>query len=190
MQKSTIKIIVIAILAMGIGFFGGMEYKAYQIRSAVNDAFSEAFDIFDGDKEDDRVNEATISNKEEESPILAVNDLTNKVGFEVVEKKFIEGNFQDNIAFTFQLTNKTDKSIEGVKGSVIFNDLFGDQIQKVSLSYDEGLAENQSKLYKASIDYNPFMEKDVELRNIDIEKMKYEWEVNTIIYTDGTQESY
>ena len=116
--------------------------------------------------------------------------MTYKIGFSVAEKKFIEGDFSDANTFTFQFINNTDKDIEGVKGVISFNDLFGDQIKRVNISYDEGIKAGETKLYRASLDYNQFMDEDMKLRQTELEKLKYEWEVQTIIYADGNQENY
>lgn len=40
------KIILIVLVSLGVGFFAGMEYKAYQVRSALQDAASEISNIF------------------------------------------------------------------------------------------------------------------------------------------------
>lgn len=183
MSAEKIKIIVVGVVALAIGFFGGMEYKAYQVRSAVNDAFSGIFD----EEETEETSEVV---KKEEKPPKVSNDLTQKIGFEITDKSFVEGNFQDSNNFTFQFTNNSNKDIEGIKGVITLQDLFGDQIKRVNLSYDEGVVIGESKLYRASLDYNQFMDDDIKLRNTDLAKMKYEWEVTTIIYSDGTQESY
>lgn len=182
MKKEKIKLLIVGVVALGIGFLGGMEYKAYQLRIAVNDAFSGVF-------EEEGNNKATSAETEEASE-AASNDLTNKIGFEVTEKGFVEYDYQNYITFTFKFTNKTDKDIEGVKGQVTLNDLFGDNIQQLSLSYDEGIAAGESRLYKATVDYNQFIDDDIKLRNTDLSKIKYDLDVGTIIYTDGTQETY
>ena len=42
MKRSTkLTLIVIVLVSLVIGFFGGMEYKAYQVRSALRQAFSQ-----------------------------------------------------------------------------------------------------------------------------------------------------
>lgn len=38
--RSTAGLIIVAIVILAVGFFGGMEYKAYQIRKAIQDAFA------------------------------------------------------------------------------------------------------------------------------------------------------
>lgn len=184
MDKNKIKLAIVGVVALAVGFFGGMEYKAYQIRSTIEDAF---LGVFDDDTKQEVEDEMVAETKEVEKP---VNELNNKVGFTVAEKKFIEGDFSDANTFTFQFVNNTDKDIEGVKGLISFNDLFGDQIKRVNISYDEGIKAGETKLYRASLDYNQFMDEDIKLRQTELDKLKYEWEVQTIIYTDGSQENH
>jgi hypothetical protein len=179
MKKVHIKLLVVGIVILGIGFMGGMEYKKYQIRNVIGEAFSGVF----GEEK------SVASETKNEKPDVS-NDLTKKVGLEITNKGFSEGNFTDYNTFTFKLTNTTDKDIEGVKGLIVMRDLFGDQITGVTFSYDKGIKVGESKLYNATVDYNQFMEKDIKLRQTPLEKMKYEWSVNTIVYTDGTQESF
>lgn len=40
-KKRILKISAVAIISFGLGFLGGMEYKAYQIRKALSDVFDE-----------------------------------------------------------------------------------------------------------------------------------------------------
>lgn len=177
MKKEHIKLLIAAVVALAIGFFGGMEFKSYQVRSALNDAFS------------GMLGEEKPSEPEKNKP-SSDNNLTDKVGLEITSKSFMNGDFQDANTFTFKFINNTDKDIAGVKGYLVLNDLFGDQIKGVNLSYDEGILAGKTTLYRASIDYNQFIDEDIKLRQTELSKLKYTWEVNTIIYADGTEEGF
>lgn len=177
LQNKKVRLAVIMFVVLVIGFFLGMEYKKYQIRSAIGDALSGMF------------TEDTEKPKIEEKKPQVVNDLTKKVTLEITKKGFIEGDFSDYNTFTLKLTNNTDKDIEGIKGFIVMNDLFGDQITGITLTYDKGILAGESKLYNASVDYNQFMDKDIKLKQTPLEKIKYEWSVQSIIYTDGSQEN-
>jgi hypothetical protein len=189
MEKNTIKYIAAGVVIFGIGFAGGMEYKAYQIRSVMEDAFTGVFEGFaDSVEEGESASEKEVNVSTE--PPKPSNTLNDKVAFAVTEKRFVEGDWDDYNAFTFSFTNNTDKEILGVKGVITFNDIFGDQIKRVNVSYDEGIAVGESRLYKATVSYNQFMDEDILLRQTDMEKLKYDWEVTAIVYADGTEESY
>ena len=45
-MNNATKISLIILVSLGVGFFAGMEYKAYQVRSALQDAASEISNIF------------------------------------------------------------------------------------------------------------------------------------------------
>ena len=165
---------------LGIGFFGGMEYKAYQIRSAIAGIFDPSSLLTNVD------NLVKSDTKVASKP---ANDLSGKVGFEVTKKSFTAANYQDQNNFTFKFTNNSAKDIEGVEGIVTFKDLFGNVIKQVHITYDEGLKITESKLYSVSVYYNQFSEEDIKLRQTDLSKLKYDWETSMIIYTDGSKES-
>lgn len=178
--KSTAGKAVLVLVLLGVSFYGGMEYKAYQIRSAMQEAFSGISDALNGN---------TKASEDKGKPKPS-NDLTKKVGLEVIKKGFSSSNYDDSITFTFQLENKTGKDIEGVAGIITFKDIFDNEIQNISLTYDNGIKAGETKLYPASVDYNQFIDRDIKLRGTELEKLKYDWQVTKIVYTDGTVESY
>jgi hypothetical protein len=167
---------ILAIVILCIVFVGGMEFKAYQIRSAIGDIFS---GLGSNQKE---------SNREKDfNP--ASNDLNKKVTMSIEKKGFSTQSFNSANTFTFKFTNNSEKDIEGVQGLINLMDLFGNSIKQVRITYDEGIKVGESKLYSASVDYNQFMEEDIKLKSVELPKLKYEWDVNTIIYKDGSKES-
>ena len=174
--RTTLGKSLLAVLLLGIGFLGGMEYKAYQIRSV----FSEAFGDFGSDKSDEE--------QKKESESIASNDLNRRVAMTIEKKGFATQSFIEANTFTFKFTNNTNKDIEGVQGVINFMDLFGNSIQRIELSYDGGIKAGESKLYDATVDYNQFIDEDIKLKNTELSKLKYDWDVDTIIYTDGSKE--
>jgi hypothetical protein len=92
------------------------------------------------------------------------------------------------IALEVAYENKTDKDILGVKGLLKINDMFGDKIQNVRWSYDQGIPARQTKIERGSgIDVNKFRDEDMKLWNTDITRLKALFEVRTIIFSDGTR---
>ncbi|MCC6290855.1 DUF2939 domain-containing protein [Candidatus Nomurabacteria bacterium] len=117
------------------------------------------------------------------------NDLSKKVSLEITKKGFSDENYQTKNTLVLQLNNLTGKDIQGVKGSIVIKDLFGDAIKHIDISYDGGLKQGESKLYSIGVEYNQFMEEDIKLRQTALEKLQYDWEPSTIIYEDGTREN-
>lgn len=118
-----------------------------------------------------------------------------KVNLEIISKgfheaDFLSGDYQDQITMELKFTNKTNKEIRGVEGLLTFYDIFDNKISTTKISYDEGIPANESKVWKARKDYNQFMEGDVKLKNTELKNLKYKWEVLTIIYADGSKETF
>lgn len=123
------------------------------------------------------------------------NQGENKVNLEVTKKGFNEadytnGNYQDQITMELKFTNNTDKDIKGVEGTLTFYDIFDNKISATSVGYDKSIQARQSKTWESGTDYNQFIDEDIKLRNTDLENLKYKWEVTTIIYTDGSKETF
>lgn len=84
--------------------------------------------------------------------------------------------------------NKSDKDIEGVKGVLRLNDIFGDKIMDVNWSYDGGIPAKGSIVERDSgIEINQFIDRHMKLWSTDFEKLKATYEVSTIIFEDGTK---
>jgi hypothetical protein len=106
----------------------------------------------------------------------------------VVSKKSVEGEFgQKYVTMEMAFENKTDKDIQGVKGTLKITDIFGDLIKNTSFSYDRGIAAKKTAIYKGSLDINRFDDKDLKLYTSDFDKLKTSFEIATIIYKDGTK---
>ena len=86
--------------------------------------------------------------------------------------------------------NRTSKEIKGIQGTVAFKDIFDDVIKEVSFKYEGSIKpKSKSDVWLAGMDYNPYIDTDVSLKNIKAENLKYEWQTETIIYADGSKET-
>lgn len=134
-------------------------------------------------------------NKEEEEKLLALDEknrrnevsseISESLTFAVTEKGFTESDYQKYITFTCTFKNKTERDILGVKGLVIFYDIFDDEIKRLNLSFDEGIKANQTVNYFAGTDYNQFVSEDKKLKNTELDKLKVIWEPQQLIFSDG-----
>lgn len=113
-----------------------------------------------------------------------------KVDLEITKKSFSNANYTSIIRMDLKFTNNTDKDVKGVEGMITYYDIFDNKITAVNIAYDEGILKNSSKEYKAAIDFNQFISEDVKLRDTDLKNLKYKWDIKTIIYEDGTKESF
>jgi hypothetical protein len=110
------------------------------------------------------------------------------VSVAVLGKRNIDGEYgQKAVVFDVGYENKGAKDIEGIKGVLRVNDIFGDSITSIKWSYDDGVAAGSSEVERGSgVDINQFMDRDMKLWNTDFSKMKTQFEVSTIVFKDGT----
>jgi len=107
-------------------------------------------------------------------------------GKSVIPKNKDRWQFSDIINFDFTFENTTNKDMKGFKGVAIFNDLFGDNIKKVNVSYDKIIGANNKTNWQGAIEVNQFMNEDIKLRDMEFTKIQFEFDMDTIIFSDGT----
>ncbi len=106
----------------------------------------------------------------------------------VLSKRNIDADYgQKGVVFDVAFENKGDKDIEGVKGVLHIQDIFGDEIMNINWSFDQGIKAGASSVERGSgMDINQFMDRHMKLWNTDFSKMKTSFEVSTIVFADGT----
>lgn len=110
----------------------------------------------------------------------------------LIEKSFLNsdmmaGRYQDYITLKLAISNETNDDILGIKGTVIFKDLFGDIIKQVEFKYDEGISSHSKKTWNGTIDYNQFSSVDQKLRNTELQNLTVEWHPHVILFKDGNK---
>jgi hypothetical protein len=106
----------------------------------------------------------------------------------LVTKKSLESEYgQKYVVVEMAFENRSDKDMQGIKGTLKIADIFGDSIKNVGFSYDRGVPAGKTSTYNGTIDINRFMNKDMKLWSTDFDKLKTAFEISTIIYKDGTK---
>jgi len=95
--------------------------------------------------------------------------------------------YSDYFSIKIGFRNNADKDILGAKGVVVLKDIFGDTIKRIGLSNDDGVKANSSKTWSGTLDYNRFRDEDNKLRTTEFSKIKFEWEPDVYIFTDGSK---
>ncbi len=89
--------------------------------------------------------------------------------------------FEVQIAFK----NNTQDKIIGVRGVVVFKDVFGETIKSINLSNDGDIQAGDTVIYNGTMDYNQFMDADKKLRNTDKSKLIFEWIPDIYLFDGG-----
>ncbi len=107
-------------------------------------------------------------------------------GKRTILKNTDEWRFSDIVEFDLSFKNTTDKEVRGFKGVVQIDDLFGDEIYRLKLSFDEGVGANQSKQWQGGMEVNQFMDSHTKLANTDFNNLQFNFDMETIIFSDGS----
>ena len=107
-------------------------------------------------------------------------------GKKVVPQDMEARRYHDTIAITVAFQNKSAKSLTGVKGQLVFKDIFGDTIKSAGLKVDDEIGAGKTYVWNGSMEINQFMSSDTKLAGIPQEKLKTVWEPETYLFGDGT----
>lgn len=127
-------------------------------------------------------NNGVYNNEQNEYSNINVN-VTKKINLPV---NYDENRYSERVEFSFMISNKTSKSIKGIKGVLTIKDLFGTKI--ISLNCDftgKTIGSNQSVAFEGiGIDINQFMDNHLKLYNEDYANMIYEYEIINVVYSN------
>jgi len=109
----------------------------------------------------------------------------------LVDKTFVEADWRngiprDQIKLVLVFKSNIDRDIAGIKGTVVAQNMFGDQIKRLTLAYDGGIPANSRILWNGNVDYNQFREEDRTLANTPLDRIKIVWQPETILLSDGS----
>jgi len=118
------------------------------------------------------------------------NELRQYLTVTIYDKSFhkadiYSGEYQDYILSKFAFENRGQKDIRAFRGTVVFQDLFGQELYSTGLAYDEGIRAGQKKNWTGTIKYSEFEDALVRLRSKDLSNLKVEWRPKTILFADG-----
>jgi len=109
----------------------------------------------------------------------------------LVSKTFVEADWRngiprDQIKMVLAFQNNTGRDIAGVKGTVVTQNMFGDQIKRLTLAYDGGIPANSRASWNGNVEFNQFKDEDRNLANTPLDRIKIVWQPETILFTDGS----
>ncbi len=107
----------------------------------------------------------------------------------LVSKTFLDG-IQDQIQFEFRFTSRLDNPVRAFTGVVVLQDLFERDIMRVTLTVEEPLRPGGTVTWEGGIRYNQFTGSHQRLRSIAPSDLVTKFELETVIFQDGTRESF
>lgn len=127
-------------------------------------------------------------NKAQAERVGKQKELAKVLSVSLVSKKNkIRADEQSVVILEISYADNSDKDIQSVTGVLKLIDIYGYDISEISCSYNGGVTSKRVAIeYYPDIVINKTVEAQVKLWNTDFEKLKSLFEVNTIIFKDGT----
>ena len=121
---------------------------------------------------------------ESQKVTVTVNDIQQ------LDINYNAGRYSPRVEFVFEVYNNTSKDIKGVQGVLTIKDLFGVDIMSLGLDFTgQTIPANSSVVFdELGFDINQFVNEHVKVYSTDLEDLQFEYEVTSIVYTDGTTE--
>jgi hypothetical protein len=92
------------------------------------------------------------------------------------------GIFEPKIAFSIDIRNKTSQIVRGVKGDLVFSDLFGADIFTVSVTVNNKIKPNGTARWDGEMVYNQFIPAHVHFGGFKVEDLKIRIEHESVVY--------
>jgi|TARA_Y100000780_G_C13587521_1_gene379338 hypothetical protein len=110
----------------------------------------------------------------------------------VSNKRFEKFKYDENIWFDITWdTSELKKPTRAIKGILIFADIFGEPKLQIKKTINEPLTPNHSlKETGVGFEFNQFKDSHKWMLSTDLKDMTFKFNVQSIIYIDGTSESY
>lgn len=101
-------------------------------------------------------------------------------------KGFTTVDWQEYLTFRFAFTNQSARGIRAFKATVVFTDLFDEEIYSLAITCDEQIPAGDTLRWETRANYNPYTNKDVQLKSKRFRDLKIKWQPQKIIYTDNS----
>lgn len=138
------------------------------------------------------ISNVIYSNAQNPSPVESSTQkvqvtVTNKVS---LGENWDSGRYSPRVEFAFNVLNQADKDIKGIQGTLYVKDMFGVDIMSIECDFTGTTIPVDSSINVSDlgIDINQFMDAHTKLYNEKYENLIFEYEVSSIVYTDGTSE--
>ena len=115
----------------------------------------------------------------------SLDSLNSLFTLTLMDKSYDGDAFKDYISIELSIGNKSAVDLKGLKGIIIFYDLFGDVLKKSELKCDILVAAGQSAIFSARLPFNTLIDRDIELYQMDKSQFTIEFIPSEILFSDG-----
>jgi len=96
--------------------------------------------------------------------------------------------FSDWFGMSVDVRNQSGKTISGIKGAVVFEDVFGGTVSQIDLQLNEEIRAKSNGTFTSYGKYlNRYNKSDIRLRDADFAKLRVKFVPEIIAFSDGTR---
>ena len=111
-----------------------------------------------------------------------VDSMKQIISVTLLSKNLTETDFREFFSIGLKIENHSYENIKGLKGKMIFTDVFGDTIKTAELKYTSVLENYNFVFYNAQVNYDPYSEPDINLLNAQVNNIKLLFEPEMILF--------
>ena len=103
-------------------------------------------------------------------------------------RNYYEGRAYPSCGIVFQITNNTDKDIQGIEGQLIVDDIFEKEIIRLNADLTGKVIEaGQTEIIVwLSYEVKPYEDDAVKFYSTAYEDLKFDYRISKIVFTDGS----
>ncbi len=153
----------------------------------VGELIAKQKDFVDGQTQQD-AKAAEVKKEVDAKTEAAVDEINKDVIVSFISKRNTTSGYSEFIELQRAYKNDSGKDIAGIKGVMVFKDIFGDKIIAIKDSMDHTIKAGETYVMKGyGLDYNQFMPEHQKLYNTGFDKIKFVYVPQAIVFTDGTK---
>lgn len=117
------------------------------------------------------------------------DDISKLITLRIINKSVFEADYREHLGMEFTYTNNSQKTIKAFTGVMHFKDVFDREILPVKMTVDNFIIKpGQTVTDKnKSLELNKLNAAHNRLKTIKLENLKVDFEVEAILFTDGTK---
>ncbi len=112
------------------------------------------------------------------------------VSVRLISKRFHPGQYDSQILFELAFTSALPKAAHAFTGVVVFQDLFDRDIMRVNITVENPVVPGGSVRWSGGVDYNQLTANHQRLRSIPQSGLRTKFELEQVIYQDGTRQRF
>ncbi|WAW01165.1 hypothetical protein NB644_09475 [Oxalobacter formigenes] len=140
---------------------------------------------FEEKQKEKQIEEEALRNEIEKRKADLKEKIHNALTVTVLDIWNSKEGYQEYQNVSLGIQNNSERDINGLMGMLVFTDMFGQDIGKLRIKYEEGVPAGQIITWNGSREYNQFLADHKEIAKLRKGKYTVRFDPESIIFADG-----